>query len=302
MADILETLRVAYATYGDLLNFVLVNAILALSMYLTLSCGLFTMANAAFMGIGAYTSALLVITLGWPMVLTLACGTLAAALIAVPLGWPALRLQGIYLAMATIAFGEVVRIAFLNLPITGGARGLPRIPAEVQGWHLILVLILLVYFFERLRGSRTAHAISAIRDDPVAAAAAGVNVTYYRTLTFVVGAGVAGLAGGLSAHLTRFIAPGDFGFARAVEVLVFAIVGGTGTHWGALVGAAVMTLLPELLRFLREWRLIVSGVVLLAVMLFLPGGVVGLFGKRGGRGGLIGSKRVSTAGPGAPAP
>jgi len=204
--------------------------------------------------------------------------------------------------MATIAFGEVVRIVLLNLPITGGARGLPRIPAEVQGWHLVLVLIMLVYFFERLRGSRTAHAISAIRDDPIAAAAAGVNVTYYRTLTFVLGAGLAGLAGGLSAHLTRFIAPGDFGFARAVEVLVFAIVGGTGTHWGALVGAAVMTLLPEVLRFLREWRLIVSGVVLLAVMLFLPGGVVSLFGKRGGHGGPIGSKHVAPARPGTPAP
>jgi branched-chain amino acid transport system permease protein len=276
-----------WATYGTLVAFLGINAILALSIYITLAAGLLSMGTAGFMSIGAYTATLLTTQAGAPYVLAVLAGAAVAALFGLALGLPVLRLRGVYLAIATIGFGEIVRIVALNLPFTGGALGINGIPRVTEWWHIALALALLVYCFVRLRGSTMGTALAAIREDEVAARASGVAVRRYKTLAFVLSAAIAGLAGGLSAHLTFFISPNEFSFALAVNVLVYAVVGGTGAFVGPILGAVVITLLPEVLRNVGltagALRLGVNGLILLLVILFLPNGLLQLFTGRRAR-------------------
>jgi branched-chain amino acid transport system permease protein len=272
------------ATYGSVLIFIGINALLALSLYTTLSCGQLSLANAGFMGLGAYTAALLTLRLGAPFPLALLAGGLLPALVAVPLGLPVLRLRGVFLAIATIGFGEVVRVGLINAgELTRGASGLPGIPAYTEGWQLLLVLLLLGYLFWRLRGSRAGYALAAIREDEQVAQTMGIDSARYKLLTFVASAFIAGLAGGFFAHASNSIAPRDFGFVRAVDILVYVIVGGSGQFIGPLLGAALITGLPELLRQLKAVgiepgaaTIFVNGLILLLVILFLPHGLSGL--------------------------
>src|SRR5215207_8016956 len=222
----LDAIRDFYTTYASVINFIGINAILGLSLYITLACGLLSLANAAFMGIGAYTAALLTLKQDWPFPLVLLAGALMAMLIAAPLGLPVLRLRGVFLAISTIGFGEVTRIVINNWDTTGGALGLPSIPQKTQWWHIYGLLVLLLFFFWRLRGSRMGYALEAIREDEAAARTMGINTTYYKVLAFMIGAFIAGLAGALDAHLVRAISPNQYGFTRAVDILIYAVVGG----------------------------------------------------------------------------
>jgi branched-chain amino acid transport system permease protein len=275
------------AAYGSVLIFIGINAILGLSIYTTLACGQLSLANAAFMGIGAYTAALATLRLAAPFPLALLAGGLLAALLAVPLGLPVLRLRGVFLAIATIGFGEVVRVVLINaVDLTRGASGLTAIPARTEGWHLILTLLLLGYGFWRLRGSRLGHAFEAIRQDESAARTMGIDSARYKLIAFVVSAFIAGVAGGFFAHFSNAIAPRDFGFTRAVDILIYAVVGGATTFAGPLLGAALITVLPELLRNLKAVGIepgaasvFANGLILLLVILFLPNGLTGL-GRR----------------------
>jgi branched-chain amino acid transport system permease protein len=261
---------------------VAINALLALSIYATLSAGMLSLANAAFMGIGAYTSALLTLRQHWPFAASLLAGCLVAGAVGFVLGLPVLRLRGVFLAIATLGFGEVMRIGALNWEPTGGPLGLNAIPAYTQLWQVLLVLALLSYYFMRLRHSRTGHALLAIREDELAARSMGINTFYYKNFAFVVGALLAGLAGGFSAHQTHAIEPANFTFGLAVNILIYAMVGGTGAFWGPMLGSTLLTVLPELLRFLKDYRLIFNGLVLLAIIVFLPDGLVNLLRKRAG--------------------
>jgi branched-chain amino acid transport system permease protein len=276
-----------WATYGTLVAFLGINAILALSIYITLAAGLLSMGTAGFMSIGAYTATLLTTRAGAPYVLAVLAGAAVAAAFGLALGLPVLRLRGVYLAIATIGFGEIVRIVALNVSFTGGALGINGIPRLTEWWHIAIALALLVYCFVRLRGSRMGAALAAIREDEVAARASGVEATRYKTIALVLSAAIAGLAGGLSAHLTFFISPNEFSFALAVNVLVYAVVGGTGTFVGPMLGAVVITLLPEVLRNVGltagALRLGVNGLILLLVILFLPNGLLQLFTGRRAR-------------------
>ncbi len=273
-----------YNQNSSTINFFGLNAILGLSIYLTLAAGLLSLANAGFMAIGAYVSALLTIHGHWPFWAVLPGGALVAALVAVPLGLPVLRLRGVFLAIATIGFGEVVRLFFINWDYAGGALGINGIPQQTRWYHIFGLLLVLLYCFWRLRGSRTGFAWEAIREDESAARTMGVNTTFYKLLAFVLGAFIAGLAGGLQAHLRFIVDPNDYGFGEAVDILVFAVVGGMNIFVGPVLGAGLITVLPEALRHLRSFgiqpgpdRTLVSGVVLLLVILFLPRGLVSLF-------------------------
>ena len=276
-----------WAAYGTLVAFLGINAILALSIYLTLAAGLLSMGTAGFMSIGAYTATLLTMQAGAPYVVAVLAGAAVAACFGLALGLPVLRLRGVYLAIATIGFGEIVRIVALNLPFTGGALGINGIPRLTEWWHIAIALALLIYCFVRLRGSKMGAALAAIREDEVAARASGVAATRYKTGAFVLSAAIAGLAGGLSAHLTFFISPNEFSFALAVNVLVYAVVGGTSAFVGPIMGAVVITLLPELLRNVGltagALRLGANGLILLLVILFLPNGLLQLFTGRRAR-------------------
>ncbi|HJW04012.1 MAG TPA: branched-chain amino acid ABC transporter permease [Azospira sp.] len=262
-----------WSTYSTLVFSVGVHALLALSIWLTLSCGLLSLANAAFMGVGAYVSALLTLHLEWSFGSVLLAGGIAPTLVALIIGAPVLRLSGVYLAMATLAFGEVVRITMLNLEITGGPEGLNGIPLATEGWHIALILAVTAYGLARLRRSKVGRAFEAIKEDEVAARLMGINVDRYKLLAFSLGAFIAGVAGALNAHFTFFISPREYGFENAVDILTMAVLGGTSSLIGPMLGSSILTLLPELLRSLQDFRSLVNGAVLVLVVLFLPKGL-----------------------------
>lgn len=273
-----------FAVYGSLINFIGINALLALSLYVTLSAGQLSLGNAAFAGIGGYTAGILTTQFAVPYALSLLAGALVAALVGFLLGLPVLRLRGVFLAMATLSFGEVVRIAAINLKITGGAEGLMGMPTHTKTWFIYLVIIGVSYFLAKLRYSRAGWSFESIREDETAAAAMGINTTYYKTLAFTIGAFIAGLAGAMYAHLNYIITPGEFGFSAAVNLLIYCIVGGSRVWVGPILGAMLLTALPEILRGVGVTagpiRMFVNGMILLMVILFLPNGLISLFQRR----------------------
>ncbi|SDI01595.1 branched-chain amino acid ABC transporter permease [Desulfosporosinus hippei] len=287
--------------YLQIAVFVMVNAILGVSIYLTLSTGQLSLGNAGFMSIGAYTCAILTVKAGLPVYLAIPLGGVAASFISIIIGFPALRLTGIYLAIATLGFGEVVRVIVLNLKITNGALGISGIPtlgtkigkilssfgmSKFGGFSaqqvstllvlviLLLVLAFLIFFCIRLNRSRVGRAFAAIKADESAAEAMGINTTYYKLLAFALGALIAGIAGGLSAHLTFFIGPKDFAYHRTVEILLYAVLGGSDLVIGPIVGALILTLLPEVLRSASNYRLMIYGALLVTMMAFRPQGLI----------------------------
>ncbi|MDU4960529.1 MAG: branched-chain amino acid ABC transporter permease [Sporomusaceae bacterium] len=287
--------------YLQIITFILINAMLGISIYLTLSTGQLSLGNAGFMSVGAYTSALLTLKAGWPVYAAIPAGGVAACLSAAVIGIPATRLQGLYLAIATLGFGEVVRVIFLNLKITNGALGLSGIPslgsifgaglkqlglADAGGLSqqqlgslavillLAVLLALLLFFCLRLNASRIGRAFAAIKGDEHAAELSGVHTARYKLLAFFLGALVAGIAGGLAAHVTFYIGPKDFSYHRAVEILLFAVLGGSDVVWGPVLGAVLLTLLPELLRSVAEFREMIYGSVLVLMMIFRPHGLL----------------------------
>ena len=272
-----------WATYSTLVLSLGTNILLALSIYLTLATGLLTVANAAFMGIGAYTAGLLTTQAGMPFLIALLLAALVPALVALAIGRPTLRLSGVYLAMATLAFGEVVRIFILNAEgLTGGALGLNGIPQLTHWFDVALAVVLALYVLLRLARSRIGRTMAAICQDETATELMGLDVSAYKLFAFVLGGALAGLAGGLNAHFTFFISPNEYGFERAVEILAMGVLGGTGSPWGAVIGGVLITLLPELLRGLGHYRPLINGVILIMIILYSPRGLWDLLRRAGG--------------------
>src|SRR5262245_17649970 len=270
----MEWLDTFWATYSTLVLSVGTNILLALSIYLTLACGLLTVANAAFMGLGAYTAAWLTLNTSTPFFAALLAGTVLPALAALVIGRPTLRLSGVYLAMATLAFGEVLRILILNAEsLTGGALGLNGIPQLTHALDVTLAVGIALYVLLKLAGSRVGRTMVAICQDETATELMGLNVRAYKVFVFVLGAALAGLAGGLNAHFTFFISPNEYGFERGVEILAMGVLGGTGSPWGAVIGATLITLLPELLRGLGHYRSLINGIILIVVIIYSPKGI-----------------------------
>jgi branched-chain amino acid transport system permease protein len=277
-----------YNDNSHLVHLIGVNMMLALSIYLTLSCAMLSLSNAASMAIGAYAAAVLTTNLGWSLWPAVAVGALTAGLVALILGLPILRLRGVFLAIATIGFGEMVRVAIVNMPALGGAEGF-RLNTSGNSptaafWEIFGALAVTVFFFTRLKGSRMGLALEAIREDESAARTMGINVTFYKVTAYVLGAIIAGVAGALYAHALPVLTPGAFGFGRAVDILVFAVVGGTFGWRGALAGAFLMSILSEVLRYvppvggiaIKDYPEIFSGTILLLVILFLPNGLLSI--------------------------
>lgn len=263
-----------WSTYSTLVLSTGTNVLLALSIYITLACGLLSVANAAFMAIGAYSAALLTLHTATPLPLALILGAIAAAMMALLIGVPTLRLSGVYLAMATLAFGEVVRIVILNAEdFTGGALGLNGIPQSVGLLDVIISVTLALYVFLRLADSQVGRSMTAIAQDEIAIEMMGLNVRAYKLFCFVVGAALAGLAGALNAHFTFFISPNEYGFERAVEILAMGVIGGVSSPWGAVLGGSLITVLPELLRSMGRYRPLMNGAILIVIILYSPRGL-----------------------------
>jgi len=251
-----------------------INMILALSLYFPLAAGQLSLGQGGFMAVGAYSASWLTVAMGWPWPVAFAAAAAVAALIGAVVGLPALRVKGIYLVLMTMAFGEIVRVFFLNFSPTGAAqgyRGMGFVTTLPLAAGLAAVVAILA---SRTARSRVGRALEAVRTDELAADVIGVDVTRVKLMVFAIGAGVAGLAGALWAHYAQFIDPEEFGLHRSIMPFTFIVVGGIETYWGAIVGATVLTLLPEWLRFLKEWRLALYGVAMLAVMIVRPQGLI----------------------------
>ena len=262
--------------YMQLIILVGINTIMATSLNLIIGyTGQLSIGHALFMSLGAYSSALATLHLGFPFWASLLSGALIAAIFGVIIGLPTLRLRGDYLAIATLGFGEIVRIVFLNLDITGGAVGLRGIPKQTTLLWVVLAVLFTVFVLNRIIRSRIGRALIAIREDEIAADSMGINTTYYKTLCFGVGAFFGGLGGGLFAHYMRYLHPNSFGFMRSIEHLCMVVLGGLGNMWGAFLGATILTVTPELLRTVADLRLLIYGAVLVIMMRVRPQGLLG---------------------------
>lgn len=237
--------------------------------------GQFSFGHAAFLSIGAYSSALLTIYLQTPFILNMLAGGLLAALCGVLLGFPGMRLTGDYLGIATLGFGEIVRVVFINMKITGGASGLAGIPRETNIIIVYIVVVLTVWSMYRIQNSRFGRALAAIREDEIAAESMGINAFQYKIKAFAVGTFFAGISGALFAHMMQYLNPSDFGFARSFEILTFVVLGGLGSIPGTILGTAVLSLAPEFLRFVKEYRMMIYGALMVTMMIFRPNGLLG---------------------------
>ena len=267
-------------TYQNLVHALGVNGLLALSMYVVLAAGQLSLGQAAFMGLGAYSSAIMTLKLGLPFALVLPLSVVVPVLFALAIGVPTLRLSGVYLAIATIGLGEVLRAVYLNVDYVGGALGLSGIPQRAETWMIYLLLALAVLALWLTGRSRIGRAMEAMREDETAAAVMGVPIRRYKMGVLLASAALAGVAGCLSAHVSSFIGPNEYGFEPAVTILSFALLGGIGSPLAPVLGAFVLTLLPEVLRGVSDLRLVLNGVIIVIAVLFLPKGLLGLRMRR----------------------
>jgi len=266
-----------YAQHSKLIDQIGINALLALSLSVCMQAGQLALAQAAFMGVAAYVSAILSLTYHWPLLAAILAAMLASTLVAGLLALPVRRLRGVFLAIATIGFGEIVRVLANNMHVTGGAEGLSGIPPDASTLTIYLSLVLVAVALFAISRTKFALSVALVREDENAARGVGVDVGFVRFATLALGGAIAGLAGALYAHSQFFITPADFGFGRMEAILVWCVIGGVTSPIGAAIGAALLTILPETIRFLADYREVTNGVILLAVILFAPQGIAGLW-------------------------
>ena len=234
--------------------------------------GEFSMGHAGFVSVGAYVSAIVSGALAGHglsdlalLLVAILAGGLAAGLMGIAVGIPALRLRGDYLAIVTMAFAEIIRVCFCNFSIL-------KLSTFDRAFWIMVVCVTVMFLFVRSRFGRT---VQAIREDYIAASASGINVTYYKVLTFAVSAFFAGVGGSVYAHYMTAMIPTNFNFNYSAELLSEVIIGGTGSLTGSIIGAAFLSSLPELMRDFSTYRMLAYSVVLVLVMLFRPGGIFG---------------------------
>ena len=273
----------------DVLTGIGINIILAVSLNLVNGyTGQFSLGHAGFMSVGAYLAAAVSLFLG-PKILgaeggtavqqgfmflaALVAGGLGAAFAGLVVGVPSLRLKGDYLALVTLGFGEIIRVIFQNVEFLGGALGLNGIPAYTSIFWVLAFVALSVFVVTCLVHSTYGRGFLATHDDEIASEAVGLNTTRYKIVAFVIGAFFAGTAGGLYGHFKMTITPTGFDFTKSIEIVVMVIMGGMGNTLGVILAAVLLTLLPELLRPVAEYRMIIYSLLLIVLMLVRPQGL-----------------------------
>ncbi len=237
---------------------------------------LFSFGNAGFMSIGAYTSALLTKHFDVPFVIAIAAGMLLAMIMSVLLGSLTLKLKGDYFLITTLGFGEGIRVLFNYIrPVTGGAQGLSGIPRHTNLQWTLLFVALAFMFCWTLIHSKYGRKLTAIREQEVAAEAVGINIASNKQLAFTVSAALAGLAGALWAHRLGIIEPAAFDLAKSSELTITTVIGGLGSLTGASLGAILITLLPEVFRFLSDYRMLLYGAAVVFIIIVKPSGLYG---------------------------
>ena len=273
--------------YFTLLNFIGIHTLLVVGLNLLLGyAGQISLGHAAFFGLGAYTSGILTATCGVSPWLALPAGLVLSGSAAFLIGVPALKLRGYYLAMATLGFGIIVSIILNEAqPLTGGPSGLPGIPPlTLAGFPLNtarrlypliwLAVGVILALSANLVDSRAGRALRALHDSEAAAASLGVDTARLKLKIFIWSALYASLAGSLYAHSLNFIAPASFGFMFSIKLVAMVVLGGMASIWGSLLGAGVLTLLPEVLTVFHDFEVVIFGAILMVVMIFLPRGLV----------------------------
>ena len=259
--------------------------VMAVSLNLTVGIsGELSLGHAGFMSVGAFSGIVMAMWLSKGMgvanetlclLLAILTGGAAAGIAGVVIGIPVLRLRGDYLAIVTMAFAEIIRVCFCNFSITGGGKtmsGILKLSTFPRVFWIMVVCVTIMYLFVRSKYGRT---VQAIREDYIAASASGINVTYYKVMTFAISAFFAGIGGGIYAHYMTAMIPTNFNFNYSAELLSEVIIGGTGSLTGSIIGAAFLSALPELMREFSTYRMLAYSVVLVLVMLFRPGGIFG---------------------------
>lgn len=291
----LAILALAFALQGyslRILNLALINVLAVIGLNIVFGyCGLIHLGQAAFIGIGAYVSALLSVKLGWSPLVTIPIAVLGAALFAAIVSAPLLRLKGHYLALATVGVNITLELVAKNwVGLTGGYDGVSSIPrlagdvlpiAPERGFAVLVgaIVLIVVFLAVRLRESHWGRAMISVRDDEIAASASGVDVVRVKIVAFTLGSALGGLSGALYAHYASFISPTDFSVLQSITLLVMLIVGGEGSIIGAVLGALVVTALPEALRFVGTWYFAIFGALTLLVLVLMPKGIAGLFAR-----------------------
>ena len=264
--------------YKSLIVPICVNIMLAVSLNLVTGfLGELSLGHAGFMSIGAYSSALISIALSNTLppaaafLIALLCGGILAAFFGFIIGVPVLRLRGDYLAIVTLAFGEIIKSIINYLKFTGGSKGLSKIPlySDYRNFTVVfIIMVITIVLISNLINSRDGRAIKSIRDNDIAAESIGINISKYKVSAFVIAAGFAGIAGALYAHNVGIIKPSIFDYNKSIEILVFVVLGGMGNIPGSIISAIILTLLPEFLRGADNLRMLLYAVVLIVMMIF----------------------------------
>ena len=266
-----------------------INIILAVSLNLiTGITGQFSLGHAAFMAVGAYTSAILTSNFGMPFIVGIIGAAFMAAVSGVFIGIPTLRLKGDYLAIATLGFGEIIKTLLLNNEYVGGASGFNYIPLYTNWTWLFLMVVLTIVVISNFIKSKSGRACIAIREDEIAAESMGINTTFYKVLAFAIGALFAGIAGALYGGYLSFITPESFGFMKSIDILVIVVFGGMGSITGSIVGAIAISFISIVLQGIPELRMVIYSVILFIIMVYRPQGIMGnyefkLFKKGGAK-------------------
>lgn len=274
---------------------VLIYIVLALSLNFVLGfAGQLSMGHSAFYAVGAYTTAILTVTYHVPFWIALLCSAIVSAIFGLLLGIPTLRLKGDYLAITTIGFSEILRLVLINwASFTRGPAGIPGIPSPTifgytistnTGYYYILYILALLTIFisYRLLNSRLGRGLIAVKDDEVAAEAMGINPTFLKILAFVLAAAIAGLVGGIFASFIHYVNPDNFTYMESVVILTMVVLGGVGSIPGIIVGATVLTILPEALRSISTYRYAIYGILLILMMIVRPQGIISMSSLKGG--------------------
>ena len=260
------------------LNIVLIciNIILAVSLNLiTGFTGQFSIGHAGFMAVGAYLSAVMTVKLGLPFAVAILAGAIGAAILGFAIGLPTLRLQGDYLAIATLGLGEIIRITILNIPYVGGASGLMGIPRYTTFTWAFFAMVLTVFFIKNFINSSHGRACISIRENEIAAEAMGVDTTKYKVLAFTIGAAFAGVAGGLFSHYFYIAHPASFTFMKSFDILTMVVLGGMGSITGSITSAILLTFISAALASYPEWRMVIYSLLLIVLMIYRPQGLFG---------------------------
>ena len=251
---------------------VAINVLLTLSLLFPFATGVWSLGMPGFMAVGAYLSSWLTMSMGWGLAPALAAGTLAGALVTLPFALLTLRVRDIYLAIATLAAAELIVLFFSHFKPTGAVMGLTGMPFLETRW-LVLLALAAVVLSSLLYNSRLGKALVAVGSDPVVASCHGLNVPALQFGSLALGGALAGLAGACFAHYYSFISPGNFGFHRTTDILMFLVVGGL-TPLGAIVGAAVLTLVPQVITSLEKWAPALYGAIVLLMAVYMPSGLL----------------------------